>query len=93
MATSKTAAAVSHTDMLIESAKVSKIGIDDVVNALELIYTTYELNKTPQTTGEELRWMQGRGTIGSMISILILRLMEISEDLENQLNRIGGAEE
>ena len=80
-------------DMLIESAKVSKLGIDDVINVLEHLYTTYELNKTPQTTGEELRWIEGRGTIASMISILIIRLMDMSEDLEKQLNRIGGAEE
>lgn len=80
-------------DMLIESAKVSKLGIDDVITVLEHIYTTYELNKTPQTTGEELRWIEGRGTIASMISILIIRLMDMSEDLEKQLNRIGGAEE
>lgn len=80
-------------DMLIESAKVSKIGIDDVITVLEHIYTTYELNKIPQTTGEELRWIQGRHTISSMISILLIRLMDMSEDLETQLNRIGGAEE
>jgi hypothetical protein len=80
--------AASPLDLLIESAKVSKIGIDDVMRVLEHILSAFELCKDTHTTGEEVRLLTNRRTIGSMISIIHLRLMDISEDLGNQLDRI-----
>lgn len=73
---------------LIESVKTGKAGIEDAANVLQHIYSEFVLFDPQPTKEQKLHYEVNRQTIGSMINLAFLRLMDISEDLGNQLDRI-----
>ena len=72
-------------DWLIESVKTGKAGIEDAANVLQHIYSEFALYDSQPTKEQKLHYEVNRRTIGSMINLIFLRLMEINEDLEKQL--------